>query len=343
MAWQDPRNSPHCAQIHLNSPELEYAVGPEFHRVLTPSHPHKPYEQRGDKVRSTVHWGQRKLLLSEIEFFTVIGRAGLINSTVVYAGAAPGTHIHFLSRLFPSVRFVLVDPAPFTVRATDKITIINELFTDELAKRLAKKHRHIYFISDIRTADPSTDPPEAIEGMIQSDMRAQMRWHGLLNSKRSLLKFRLPWDDQSSEYLAGEVRLPVWGPQTTTEARLITDADPAAVARYDHKRYEGQMFYFNTVTRHSLYPHSMAGEGLDHCYDCRAEIEILSNYLTHFSFSKPNLTFAVPALSASISRQLTSHRTLLDPTPDKEDRLARIRRNQHVGGIQPCRRRHAPY
>jgi len=37
----------------------------------------------------------------------------------------------------------------------------------------------------------------------------------------SLLKFRLPWADGVTEYLAGAVALPVWGPPTTTESRLI--------------------------------------------------------------------------------------------------------------------------
>jgi hypothetical protein len=43
--------------------------------------------------------------------------------TFLYAGAAPGTHIAYLSALFPHVHFILVDPAEFTVKATDRITI----------------------------------------------------------------------------------------------------------------------------------------------------------------------------------------------------------------------------
>jgi len=36
------------------------------------------------------------------------------------------------------------------------------------------------------------------------------------------------------------------------------------------------------VARTSLYEHSIVGEGLDHCYDCRAEIEILGEYINLF-------------------------------------------------------------
>lgn len=40
------------------------------------------------------------------------------------------------------------------------------------------------------------------------------------------------------------------------------------------------MFYFNCVTRVARYPHVVSGvPGLDFCYDCRAEVEILRNFL----------------------------------------------------------------
>ena len=333
--WSDPAHSPHCSQIYLNHPRLDFAIDPPFCRILDDSHPHRPYQRRIGAVKSTLHWGQRKLLLSEIEFLTILGCKALIDSTIVYAGAAPGTHISFLSALFPSARFILVDPAPFTVRASDKIQIINDLFTDALASSLSLAHQNIYFISDIRTADPFVDSPSASEEKIRQDMRAQMEWHALLKSQRSMLKFRLPWDNLTSTYLAGEIRLPVWGPQTTTESRLITDPDPSKTRLYDHEKYEGQMFHFNTTTRHSLYPHPILGEGLDHCYDCRAEIEILSNYLSEFAFPSPHIPSSVSSLSAKISRHIAFDRTLLDPTPDKEERLRRIKRRQSPNGIPP--------
>ncbi len=40
------------------------------------------------------------------------------------------------------------------------------------------------------------------------------------------------------------------------------------------------MFYFNCVTRVARYQHNVRGvPGMDFCYDCRAEVEILQNYL----------------------------------------------------------------
>lgn len=72
-----------------------------------------------------------------------------------------------------------------------------------------------------------------------------------------------------------QVYLPIWGPQTTSEARLVCDWD--RTQPFDHTHYESQMFYFNTVTRVKLFPHAVKAEGMDFCYDCRAEIEGLGH------------------------------------------------------------------
>lgn len=70
--------------------------------------PFHPYLKREDIPNfKSGHWGQRKLLLTEILFFTLHGQE---NTTVIYAGAAPSDHIIFLSKMFKSYHFVLVDP-----------------------------------------------------------------------------------------------------------------------------------------------------------------------------------------------------------------------------------------
>lgn len=61
-----------------------------------------------------LHIGQRKLFLSELQFLTRINKPGE-NATVVYAGAAPGNHTWFLSKFFPHLKFILVDPAVFRI------------------------------------------------------------------------------------------------------------------------------------------------------------------------------------------------------------------------------------
>jgi hypothetical protein len=90
--------------------------------------------------------------MSEIEFLTTYARDGM---TVVYAGAAPGTHLAYLSHLFPNVTFELYDPAPFTVRESPRIKIFtgnDGMFTDETAKKYSGRN-DVLFICDVRSAD----------------------------------------------------------------------------------------------------------------------------------------------------------------------------------------------
>merc|ERR1739848_499715 len=69
----------------------------------------REYRPRHGELKTVGHWGQRKLMLAEVEFLTRFhGDA----STVVYAGAAPGLHVPLMAELFPRLRFVLVDPRP---------------------------------------------------------------------------------------------------------------------------------------------------------------------------------------------------------------------------------------
>jgi len=126
--------------------------------LITSNSPRLVYRKKtGNK--NSVHWGQRKLLLSEILFFTEHWDKSLIpEPTCVYAGAAPGVHIDLLSKMFPSFNFILYDPAPFAMNLlgnNPKIKILtgkNGFFTNDEAKKYADR-KDIFFISDIRTAD----------------------------------------------------------------------------------------------------------------------------------------------------------------------------------------------
>jgi hypothetical protein len=61
-------------------------------------------------------------------------------------------------------------------------------------------------------------------------MNAQRRWVGILQPLAALLKFRLPWAAGKTDYLAGAVMLPVWGPPTTTESRLLVPSPELTAA-----------------------------------------------------------------------------------------------------------------
>jgi hypothetical protein len=82
--------------------ELEYVPG---ENIITPN----------------LHLGQRKLFLSELMFVNEWykrcgGNKELAKKPIViYAGAAPNNKMMLLSLLFPDIKFVLVDPLPFSI------------------------------------------------------------------------------------------------------------------------------------------------------------------------------------------------------------------------------------
>jgi len=334
--WDDPANNPHAAQTLLNRPELGYEAhaGMPFTRVVDDAIVRcMPYRRRAGEEKTVVHWGQRKLLMSEIEFLTLHGRDA---TTVVYAGAAPGTHINYLAGLFPELHWVLVDPAPFTCHPSPSIEVRQELFTDDMAREFAAEGRPpMLFISDVRSVDwmKATDEAE-VEARVAADMAMQQRWVELMRPVWSMLKFRLPWPPGKTPYLDGSIFLPVWGPITTTECRLVVPGG-APIREYDNTKHEQQMFFFNTTLRPALYPHDVSGVGIDHCYDCRAEVHILSQYIAQRVQLRPGerLEERVSRMSREISSRLSAVRTLASPNAEPGERKAAIVRRQYIGGI----------
>lgn len=325
--WASLVLNPHCMEIVKNAPPMPFNINPPFSRVLTADAKEMTYSATNDKIRTRVHWGRRKLVMHEIEFLTLIGESDLKGALIVYAGAAPGIHIPVLCEMFRGPSFLLIDPMDFKVEESHRIQIIKDFFDDKLARQIASKnkHRSIYFISDVRKQGKDSKNRDVTEDEIKAEQQQQMQWHFLVNSKRSILKFRLPWDQGTTEYLDGDVYLPVYGPQATTESRLITrKGHPGQTRMYDNQKYERQLMFFNNVTRHSLFPHDVKGEGIDHCYDCTAEIHILKEYLKAYPgriLESGKIPETVSLLSKDISRKIDKNgRTLANSTPYWDDK-----------------------
>lgn len=283
---------------HLSQKDYVPIIETSFNskmRILSRKAPRQEYvSSRKSIVHTPLHWGQRKLLLSEIEFLTNWGDDAKL---VVYAGSAGGYHIPLLSALFPYHKFDLYDPAPFAITETDKIKIYNVKMTN----KVAKSYRNIdhLFLSDTRTVSH----PGYIEDKkkrriaeqeyaknIFSDNAMQHEWIENMRPLWSMVKFKLPYEDINGQdhtvYPSGKIYLPVWGKPTTSESRLVFNLEGIDNPRaYNHKKYEEQMFYFNNNNLLSYYPHEYGSTdvfhpiGIDHCYSCRAEIFILENYL----------------------------------------------------------------
>lgn len=286
----------HCSQ--LLDPDLRDLV-PQGATALvrSPSDlPRIPYRRREPSKRSTLSWGQRKLLMNEIDFLLNYAMTPDTETvTVVYAGAAPGTHIPLLVRFFPHCFFVLYDPADFDDAAfaglsreeRARVETVRTFFTEEDAARCTMRRpgQHTLFISDIRTCTMGSDDDdeESVERKVREDMARQAGWVRTIRPTASLLKFRLPWEPGQTPYLRGRLLLQPWAPTSTTETRLLVTANDAAApdVLYDNVTYEEQMMSHNTIERARPHPHAYCDErlGLDECFDCAFEVDVWERLL----------------------------------------------------------------
>lgn len=297
-------------------PELDHLPLP---KVLSEDAPTRTYRQRLEEPKSTVHWGQRKLFMAELEFLLDFAEEA---KHLIYAGAAEGQHLAVLCELFPDIQLDAWDPRPFAKSALPpaappNLRVHQEYFTDDVARHLRSTLSEVplLFVSDIRTANWQKDTPEEHDQRLLGDLKAQQNWVDLLRPTRALLKFRFPYTEGCTEGLAGEMRLPVWGPQTTTECRLLVTPPskdvPLSTKFYDHKCMWEQLFYFNTVTRISIYPRPSfvgAGDeetlktaGLCRCFDCSREVDLLATYLRRRQVATADLVRALVELARDVS------------------------------------------
>ncbi|CAD7928798.1 unnamed protein product [Amoebophrya sp. A120] len=103
------------------------------------------------------------------------------------------------------------------------------------------------------------------EDFLFEDLYAQQDWVEKLDPVLAMLKFRLPYHDGSMSYLDGEMRLPMFAPQTSTECRLVTYAK-AGKKLYDFTEHGEQMFHFNTEQRVHCYAFTFSSL-TDHDHD----------------------------------------------------------------------------
>lgn len=232
-----------------------------------------------DQWTSAVHWGQRKLLLSEIELLVEVISNDIRNGgtgrdfLIVYVGAAPGSHIPYLMELFAPKRsglriHVWDRPSRFdsiedtTVPIEQRVIRITPsefadpnmtgdyegFFTDYVAQKYIDRYgtdNRIIFISDIRD--------RASEEAVHEDMMRQQDWVLALQPYASQLKFRLPFSgDKEYRYLKGDVYTQAWSRTKSTEGRLLSYR-PYTYHMYQVDDYDRLFSYFNVKTRMQSY------------------------------------------------------------------------------------------
>ena len=327
--------TPSQNKVLISDPRLE-TLKENLSFILHNNAPRKQYSRTKawEKKKDIIHWGQRKLFLSELWFLTKYGH---LATCVVYAGSAPGTHIPFLAQLFPKHKFILIDPSNFDLKdlqddktnVKERITVRQEYFTDEIATQLAQEHQgNILFVSDIRTADPHEQDAELVEIMVYRDNMKQKDWINIMKPKKSLLKFRCPYPDRQNgkenlRMFKGEIYIQPYAAPTSTETRLVPD-DSLEEIEYDNVKYEEQLFYHNHVTRRATYQQPIeGGEGFNQTWDLSAEIVILYDFITKFPEHYANLPIfeRIKKISYELSRNITqTSRTLATPMVAPERR-----------------------
>lgn len=257
------------------------------------SAPREPYvdrKKRGDIITAQ-HSGQRKLLINEILFLTRFLTPG-VDAHVVYAGAAPGSHLVLLAKLFPRVVFHLYDPKHFTISPSNQLIIHRELFTDLSAQELARSLDRCLFISDVRRIVKTN--PLARQELIIEDLRAQERWAKILQPDASLLKFVMPYPipgiPDTIKTFDGVVLTQPWAGPTSSETRLVV-TNLGSTREYNVIQYEEVLHYYNVHTRSSVFKtiDGITGDDGCHCHDCAAELFIIGTYAAKFN---PRLDFS---------------------------------------------------
>jgi hypothetical protein len=312
-------------------------------QVLTSDVPSTEYGVGRPEKSLSTHRGQRKLMISEIQFLTSYGH---LSGLVVYAGSAPGSHIPYLSKMFPNHKFILIDPhfdenVDKRVKG-ENIKTVRSFFNDELALQLDGKG--VLFISDIRTSS-ATMPYLEVEKRITNDNMSQMRWVELMHPVASMLKFRCHYPYESNVrpedsrlyypntlMFKGECRLQAWGPRTTTETRLVVH-EPYSLQEYDNVEYQNRMAYVNHTLRETtefsnpvVIAEKTHPDDLRNNYDSCLEVIVLGQYLRHVQniFTKQlkgSFFDQIRFLSKGISDQLHYEHIHIN-NPQKKERRA---------------------
>ena len=155
--------------------------------------PAEQYRSRVSEVKTAVHWGQRKLFLSELQLLTMFAKPG-VTYHIVYAGSAPGTHLKCLDDLFGNIHtWELVDPGSFdrpVLQPLPNFNLRNEFFTNGVAYGIAARRmsktpalRSVYEYLTLFRQDDEADKPTAAE-LLQKQLKDNI---GELDVARSTL------------------------------------------------------------------------------------------------------------------------------------------------------------
>lgn len=185
-----------------------------------------PYTDKVDLFKPSIHIGHRKLGLTEIRFLSRFADPSK-EQIVLYTGASPWTQGGLLMRLFPNIKFILVDPVRVNAKdlkvrtvmidtnrspsyqsakrellkikeSDEKVFAFQVLFGNNFAQAIHDVFPEIYFMSDIRTVSGPSEFPDSLD--ILWNMAQQMNWMFIMKPALSMLKFRHPYYEDNSAF-----------------------------------------------------------------------------------------------------------------------------------------------
>lgn len=156
-----------------------------------------PYTDKNQPIIRGNHIGQRKLLLSEVQFLTQVN-SGI--KYCIYAGSAPGHKTHFLSKLFPDTKFILIDPNKFNlVIVNDKTLSVNKtLFTSNKYHRDEPHNDIVHIYSEYHTNSNKFINKKLLD-MNTSEKKSVIDL--IINSKYKIFIIEDFMDDNYAEFL----------------------------------------------------------------------------------------------------------------------------------------------
>jgi hypothetical protein len=282
----------------------------ELTRIYNTSLPKEKYIESQFRHLSELHSGQRKLLMSEIDFLTryydKYDRSK--QKYLLYIGASPGNHINYLNILFPELHYILYDKVDTQVDLKSNVTFVNKYFDNQEAEKY--KNMNIFVVCDIRNLDIANHSEiKDQDKIILQDMNFQKKWCEIIKPKSALLKFRVSWEVPSSTYFDGVIYFQIWSGNNSTELRLVPDLNK--IKTYDNKNIEEVCFYYNLHTRRELIKNNKYSCIGDY-HESAVEGEILEDYLK--KFNKESDIINVCDLSISISIYLNKYLNIrIDP------------------------------
>jgi hypothetical protein len=203
------RQNPHIQQVFANG--REFVKHDRFSRKNRVANrdltPRLPYRRRQGEVKTCDMLMQRGTLLSIIEFMNEFGDKA---SKVVYTGVpVAADQADFLSFLFPDHEWVFVGlQQARSGKDVENVEVLQVSFTPELAETYQGE-------ATLLIANPDNSP--TID--FSREMSRQFQWVQCMRPRAYSCRFSLPYPppDRSSEFLDGEIFLPIWGPATGTE------------------------------------------------------------------------------------------------------------------------------